>query len=175
MDLKSYLAKRGIEFTEAADGKLTVGGYLDLEGTGVTALPNGLTVGGSLYLRGTGVTALPNGLTVGFSLDLRGTGVTVLPENFTAESVFLDPEKVSNVAYREKCGRQNRTIFAAWVGDVPFVAAGCFWGPLDKFESAVDENYNGAAAEKYKQAARDCVAELAERLNQPFPNVTEAA
>ena len=33
------------------------GGYLDLRGTGITALPDNLTVGGSLDLRGTGITA----------------------------------------------------------------------------------------------------------------------
>ena len=60
---------------------MTVGGWLGLRGTGITALPEGLTVGGSLYLRGTGITALPEGLTVGGSLDLRGTGITN-PDNY---------------------------------------------------------------------------------------------
>ena len=62
---------------------LSVGGYLDLSGTGITALPEGLSVGGSLYLRGTGITALPEGLSVGGSLDLRGTGITALPEGLS--------------------------------------------------------------------------------------------
>jgi len=45
---------------------LTVGGWLDLRGTSITALPDGLTVGGYLDLRGcTSITALPDGLTVG--------------------------------------------------------------------------------------------------------------
>ena len=35
---------------------MTVGGYLDLRGTGITQLPEGLTVGGYLYLEGTGIT-----------------------------------------------------------------------------------------------------------------------
>ena len=55
---------------------LTVGGYLDLRGTGITALPENLTVGGYLDLSGTGITALPENLTVGGSLYLRGTGIT---------------------------------------------------------------------------------------------------
>ena len=54
---------------------LHVGGWLDLHGTGITALPEGLHVGGSLYLSGTGITALPDGLHVGGGLDLRGTGI----------------------------------------------------------------------------------------------------
>ena len=42
----------------------------------ITALPDNLTVGGYLDLSGTGITALPDNLTVGGSLDLRGTGIT---------------------------------------------------------------------------------------------------
>ena len=38
------------------DGKFFYDGSLDLEGTGITSLPDNLTVGGSLYLRGTGIT-----------------------------------------------------------------------------------------------------------------------
>ena len=41
----------------------------------ITALPEGLTVGGYLDLRGTGIQTLPEGLTVGGYLDLRGTGI----------------------------------------------------------------------------------------------------
>lgn len=102
----------------------------------------------------------------GGSLDLIGTGITSLPNKFTAASVYLDPEHFSNVAYRTNSGRQNRIIFAAWANDAPHIAAGCFWGPLHEFESAVDENYYGGAAEAYKQNARDCVSELAEKLNK---------
>ena len=65
------------------DGKPFYGGYLDLSGTGITALPDNLTVGGYLDLRGTGITALPDNLTVGGSLDLSGTGITALPDNLT--------------------------------------------------------------------------------------------
>ena len=66
-----------------------MGGYLDLRGTGITALPDNLTVGGYLDLRGTGITALPDNLTVGGSLDLRGTGITALPDNLTVGG-YLD-------------------------------------------------------------------------------------
>ena len=40
------------------------------------AAATGLSVGGSLDLRGTGITALPEGISVGGSLDLSGTGIT---------------------------------------------------------------------------------------------------
>ena len=65
----------GYELSEK-DGKPYYSGYLDLEGTGITSLPDNLTVGGYLYLEGTGITSLPDNLTVGGYLDLRGTGIT---------------------------------------------------------------------------------------------------
>ena len=61
---------------EEKEGRFYYTGYLDLEGTGITSLPDNLTVGGSLDLRGTGITSLPDNLTVGGSLYLRGTGIT---------------------------------------------------------------------------------------------------
>mgnify|MGYP000238006213 CR=1 FL=1 len=48
---------------------------------GVT--PDNLSVGGSLDLCGTGITALPDNLSVGGWLDLRGTGITALPDNLS--------------------------------------------------------------------------------------------
>jgi hypothetical protein len=47
-----------------------------LAGHGVT--PDNLSVGGWLDLRGTGITALPDNLSVGGSLDLSGTGIKPL-------------------------------------------------------------------------------------------------
>ena len=70
-----WLDLRGTQITALPEG-LTVGGWLDLRGTQITALPEGLTVGGWLDLRGTQITALPEGLTVGGDLDLSGTQIT---------------------------------------------------------------------------------------------------
>ncbi|MCP4569059.1 MAG: hypothetical protein GY841_15905 [FCB group bacterium] len=44
-------------------------------------LPDNLTVGGGLDLFGTGITELPDNLTVGDWLNLGGTGITELPDN----------------------------------------------------------------------------------------------
>jgi len=86
-----YLDSKNINYTIDDAGKITVGGYLDLRGTGITALPENLTVGGSLYLEGTGITALPENLTVGGYLYLKGTGITALPENLTVGgSLYLE-------------------------------------------------------------------------------------
>ena len=82
IEVGGSLDLRGTKITELPEN-LTVGGYLDLEGTEITELPQNLTVGGYLDLRGTEITELPENLTVGRSLDLRGTKITELPENLT--------------------------------------------------------------------------------------------
>ena len=146
-DLIKHLVKNDIQHTVSDNGNITVTHNLDLEDvSGVDALPDNLTVGGWLYLRGTSITALPDNLTVGGSL-------------------YLHPEKITNVSYRENCGYSSRTIFAMWTGKEFRIAAGCFFGSIEQFEQAVDDKYDGNAAEAYKKAGRDCVAELTEKLN----------
>ena len=146
-DLIKYLVKNDIQHTVSDNGNITVTHNLDLEDvSGVDALPDNLTVGGWLDLEGTSITALPDNLTVGGSLYLR-------------------PEKITNVSYRENCGYSSRTIFAMWTGKEFRIAAGCFFGSIEQFEQAVDDKYDGNAAEAYKKAGRDCVAELTEKLN----------
>ncbi|HDC1792225.1 TPA: hypothetical protein O7W21_004412 [Salmonella enterica] len=155
---------RGTSITALPDN-LTVGGELDLRGTSITALPDNLTVGGWLDLRGTSITALPDNLTVGGGLYLSGTSITALPDHFSCNSLYLDAERISNIAYRKNCGYSSRTIFAAWTGKEFRIAAGCFFGSIEQFEQAVDDRYDGDAAEAYKKAGRDCVAELTKKLN----------
>ncbi|MDT7261299.1 hypothetical protein [Citrobacter freundii] len=166
-DLIKHLVKNDIQHTVSDNGNITVSHNLDLEDvSGITALPDNLTVGGSLDLRGTSITALPDNLTVGGSLYLRGTSITALPDNLTVGgSLYLRPEKITNVSYRENCGYSSRTIFAMWTGKEFRIAAGCFFGSIEQFEQAVDDKYDGNAAEAYKKAGRDCVAELTEKLN----------
>ncbi|EOV3349242.1 hypothetical protein ACONGJ_003606, partial [Edwardsiella piscicida] len=102
------------------------------------------------------------------SLDLEGTGITSLPDNFSCDSLYLDVKRISNIAYRENCGYSSRTIFAAWTGKDFRIAAGCFFGTIEDFESAVDRKYGGDAGEAYKKAGRECVAELTEKLNKSW-------
>ena len=61
---------------------LNVGGWLDLIGTQITALPEGLSVGGWLGLSGTQIASLPDNLNVGGWLGLRGTQITDVPDKF---------------------------------------------------------------------------------------------
>ncbi len=106
-------------------------------------------------------------ITVTNNLDLEDvSGVDALPDNLTVGgSLYLRPEKITNVSYRENCGYSSRTIFAVWTGKEFRIAAGCFFGSIYQFEQAVDDKYSGSAAEAYKKAGRDCVAELTEKLN----------
>ncbi|HCD7490960.1 TPA: hypothetical protein ND476_001377 [Enterobacter asburiae] len=106
-------------------------------------------------------------ITVTHNLDLEDvSGVDALPDNLTVGgSLYLRPEKITNVSYRENCGYSSRTIFAMWTGKEFRIAAGCFFGSIEQFEQAVDDKYDGNAAEAYKKAGRDCVAELTEKLN----------
>lgn len=53
--LTDYLDGENIKYNVAEGGAITVGGSLDLRGTGITTLPDNLTVGGYLYLRGTDI------------------------------------------------------------------------------------------------------------------------
>ncbi|EGA7632018.1 hypothetical protein H6B98_003688 [Salmonella enterica] len=159
-----WLDLSGTSITALPDN-LTVGDWLDLRGTSITALPDNLTVGDWLDLRGTSITALPDNLTVGGGLYLSGTSITALPDHFSCNSLYLEAERISNIAYRKNCGYSSRTIFAAWTGKEFRIAAGCFFGSIEQFEQAVDDKYDGDAAEAYKKAARDCVAELTVKLN----------
>ena len=165
-DLIKHLIKNDVTH-DFESGKISIHGNLELEGASeVDALPDNLSVGGWLYLRGTSITALPDNLSVGGWLDLRGTSITALPDNLSVGgSLYLTPQKIANVSYRENCGYSSRTIFAVWTGKKFKIAAGCFFGSIDRFEQAVDDKYDGNAAEAYKQAGRDCVAELTEKLN----------
>lgn len=106
-------------------------------------------------------------ITVTHNLDLEDvSGVDALPDNLTVGgSLYLRPEKITNVSYRENCGYSSRTIFAMWTGKEFRIAAGCFFGSIEQFEQAVDDKYDGNATETYKKAGRDCVAELTEKLN----------
>jgi len=79
------LNKHKINYTVDENGKITVGGLLDL--LGLTSIPDGFnpTVGGSLYLLG--LTSIPDGFnpTVGGSLYLSGklnAKTKPLPEDF---------------------------------------------------------------------------------------------
>ena len=164
------LERKGVDFTLDGDN-LTVNGWLDISGCiGITSIPDNLTVNGLFYMRGcTGITSIPDNPTINGSFDISGcTGITSIPDNLTVNG-WLDISGctgITNVAFRENCGYSSRTIFAVWINENFKIAAGCFFDTLDKFEQAVDAKYSGSAAEAYKQAGRDCVAELTVKLNK---------
>ena len=115
---------------------------------------------------------LPENLKVAYLLDLTKTNVTRLPSNLTVHdycSVYLDAHKIENVSYCDDCGASNRQIFAFWANNDFLIAAGCFAGTYSEFATAVDKKYDGNKAVEYKQNARDCISELAEKLGKPDP------
>ena len=118
---------------------------------------------------------LPENLKVAYILDLVNANVTRLPSNLTIYddcSVLLDACQFENVSYRDDCGKWERTIFAFWANNDFLIAAGCFAGTYSEFATAVDKKYDGNKASEYKQNARDCISELAEKLGKtdPFKN-----
>ena len=68
---------------------LNVEGYLFLDNTPLSSLPDNFQVGGYLYLRDTKISSLPDNLTVGESLVLRNTPISSLPDNLKVGG-FLD-------------------------------------------------------------------------------------
>lgn len=115
---------------------------------------------------------LPENLKVAYLLDLTKTNVTRLPSNLTVYDdcyVYLDAHKIKNVSYSNYCGFRGRTIYALWANNDFLIAAGCFVGTYSEFATAVDKKYDGNKASEYKQNARDCISELAEKLGKPDP------
>ena len=78
-------------YTIDDDLNISVKGYLDLEGTQITKLPDNLSVEGYLNLYGTPITELPDNLSVGGSLHLRGTQIKELPKPLKVKgNIYID-------------------------------------------------------------------------------------
>ena len=137
------------------------------------SIPENTEFSGGLDLEDyNGEIQLPENLKLACILNLDNANVTRLPSNLTIDddcSVYLDAHKIENVSYRENCGVWNRTIFAFWANNDFLIAAGCFAGTYSEFATAVDKKYDGNKASEYKQNARDCISELAEKLGKPDP------
>ena len=80
------------------DLNIEVEGYLDLENTNITSLPDNLRVERGLYLRKTKITSLPDNLRVGGFLDLENTKITSLPDNLkVGRSLYLTNTKITSL------------------------------------------------------------------------------
>ncbi|HXT81421.1 MAG TPA: hypothetical protein VN702_17795 [Acetobacteraceae bacterium] len=148
ISVERFMASKGLQ----------VQGWLDLSGTGITALPEGLSVGGSLDLRGTGITALPEGLSVGGSLYLRGTGITALPEGLSVAG-SLDLRDCPNLTGVFRVGKDRRgyEFFGVRLANGWRVIAGC-------------RNFSAAEAREHWAGNRECLA-LAERVIAAEPGM----
>ena len=151
-------------------GGLIISEFDDVE---QISIPENTDFEGGLICNCSGVEIqLPENLNVGYVLNLKKTNVTRLPSNLTIYddcSVYLDAHKIENVSYRDNCGHYNRTIFAFWANNDFLIATGCFAGTYSEFADAVDRKYHDDYATEYKQQARDCISELAEKLGKPDP------
>lgn len=146
-------------------GDLGVNDYYD-----AISIPNNVTVAGILRISSFLANQLPENLRADV-LEIECTSTTHLPESlYVRRSLCINESLIENIAYREHCGAKNRTIFACYINGNKFtVCAGCFLGTLDEFDNEVDQKYYGADATRYKNQARECVIELAEKLGKPIP------
>ena len=168
-----YLDLRGTQITALPEG-LTVGGSLDLRGTQITALPEGLTVGGSLDLENcTQITALPEGLTVGGYLDLRGTQITNEDKyHRLQEGDFVDGKYIycdgilTHVARKKVFGQY--TYFVGKINGRDVIYDGEFYAHCKSFEGGVrDLSFKRAkdrGAEQYKDLTLDSVVKYADAV-----------
>ena len=137
---------------------LSVGGYLDLNGTSITALPDNLFVGGSLYLRDTSITALPDNLSVGGYLDLRGTSITALPDNLSVGGYLdLSGTAITNYPVMYDCGHEARAIYLD-LKDKSLCHIGCFKGTKQQAIEAISRKYKGS----------DVMYDYIDKVNQLF-------
>ena len=143
------------------------GGFLDLRGTQITALPEGLTVGGFLDLENcTQITALPEGLTVGGNLYLRGTQITNgdqyhrLQEGDFVEGKYIYCDGILTHISRKKTFGQY-TYFIGKIKGQNVIYDGEFYAHCDSFESGIrDLSFKRAkdrGAEQYKDLTLDSV------------------
>ena len=91
-----YLDLEHSKVTELPDN-LVVTSSLDLFDTKITKLPENLVVGGYLNLCGTKITTLPNNLVVGDFLNFAKTNVIELPDNLFVGSLYLTDSKVTKL------------------------------------------------------------------------------
>jgi hypothetical protein len=62
---------------------------LDLEGSGITSLPDGLIVYGNLSLKDTPIDKLPDMLRVTGNLDLRGTNISCISTDVSCTGLVI--------------------------------------------------------------------------------------
>lgn len=168
---------------------LNVGGHIFLENTRLAALPDDFSVDGSLDVEGTPLTDLPDNLYIDGYLNLRRTAISVLPDNWHVEgpllldvdnicsplawrripldtlgedahilqTYFLGTSEVGSFFWRQVPDEPYVELFAAWVSGEIRIYAGRYFGTAGGFERL-------DISPVFRQAARECVTELAQRL-----------
>ena len=162
--MKTELEKVTRITLEKKDGKLHYGGYLDLQGTGITSLPENLTVGGSLYLQGTGITSLPENLTVGGSLNLQGTGIT--------DTSSVKRNIVDFFEWRNKTYIKTDGIFSKVVSRKGNIYKITQIGDLKERYLITDGNGKWSHGDTLKEAKEDLIYKISSRNKDDYKNLT---
>ena len=159
------------------DGRLTVGGDLDLSNTQITALPDNLTVGGDLDLSNTQITALPDNLTVGRGLALRNTQITderaareqvrhLRDGDYVAGRYLYADGILTHIKKRKAVG-----AYTVYVGKIPhknIVSDGTNYAHCDSLRDGIADLLFKAAedrgAEQYKHLSLDTELTVSEAV-----------
>lgn len=80
-------------------------------------------------------------------------------------SIELDIKKIKNIVYK-KCHSIKAFIFTVYLqGEIKLVYNGSLIGNLEEFEQFTDKLFLKAEADEFKQMARDCAAQLKQKLS----------
>ena len=88
---------------------------------------------------------------------VNSPNITTLPGKLKVEEIELDIRaKYTNAPRKKRCGWCARTIYCVENHGVHWIVAGCFFGPLPEFISAVAEKYKHSPVfrDKYIEDAR---------------------
>ncbi|ORE99307.1 hypothetical protein BGI05_02150 [Snodgrassella alvi] len=144
---------------------LKVEGDLWLSSSSIKKLPDNLKLNGDLYLQDTNIKQLPKNLFVKRQLSITNTKISVLPEDLMFGSIELDIKKIKNIVYK-KCHSIKAFIFTVYLqGEIKLVYNGSLIGNLEEFEQFTDKLFLKAEADEFKQMARDCAAQLKQKLS----------
>ena len=142
----------------------------------ITKLPDNLTVGGYLDLSGTGIQTLPDNLTVGGYLDLRGTGMDGRKERRKIKTLKNGDYVAGRYIYCDNILTHVRSVkqvdkYTVYVGKIKgrnVVSDGTNYAHCDKLREGIADLAFKAAkdrgAEQYKGMSLDTELTVAEAV-----------
>ena len=141
---------------------------LDLDNNQITSLKRFSFEGSVLYLNSNQITSLKAFSFEGELLDLDNNQITSLKRfSFEGKRLYLNNNQITSLngfkfegerlwlynnpinSKVEECGMFNRTIYSYQRGNEKICIIGCRHATLKEAEQAINEEYEGEAAEKY--------------------------